>query len=57
MFSNDSQEKGLTLGKEKCEFNKETVEFYGHTFSKHGISPSPEKFKMISELEAPKEPV
>ena len=49
------REKGLTLGKQKCEFNKDELEFYGHTFSKHGVAPSPEKIKMIKELESPKD--
>ncbi|VDI13935.1 Hypothetical predicted protein [Mytilus galloprovincialis] len=36
-------EKGLTLNKKKCEFNKDSLEFYGHIFSSKGISADPRK--------------
>ena len=48
------REKGLTLNKDKCEFNKDSIEFLGHIFSKDGIKPSDNKLKAILDLPAPK---
>ena len=50
------QDCGLTLNHSKCEFNKPTLEFYGHIFSKKGLSPSPDKVKAIQECQAPTNP-
>ena len=47
-------EKGLTLNKEKCEYNKTSLEFLGHIFGQDGIKPSPDKIKTILELPTPK---
>ena len=38
-------DKNLTLQGEKCLFNKEILEFYGHIFGHQGMSPAPEKNK------------
>ena len=32
---------GVTLNKEKCEFNKTSLTFLGHTIDEKGISPDP----------------
>ena len=48
------REQGLTLNKEKCEFNKNSIEFLGHVFSKDGVKPSESKLKTILDLPAPK---
>ena len=32
------REKGLTLNKSKCEYNKDKLEFFDYVFSKDGIS-------------------
>ena len=35
------REKGLTLSKSKCEFNKSSLKFFGHIFSAAGLSADP----------------
>ena len=47
------REKNLTLNREKCKFNKDSVEFFGHVFSKEGISPDPKKVEALQEAEQP----
>nr|XP_054763090.1 uncharacterized protein K02A2.6-like [Lytechinus pictus] len=47
------REKNLTLNRDKCEFNKSSVEFFGHIFSSSGISPSPTKCKSLIEAAPP----
>ena len=44
---------GLTLNKEKCEFNKTQITFFGVVFSKNGISPDPKKVQAIKEAAKP----
>ena len=44
-------EKNLKLNSEKCKFNKDSIEFFGHVFSKEGISPDPFKVKALQEAE------
>ena len=46
-------EKNLTLNKEKCEFNKTQIEFYGYVFSSEGISADPRKVEAIKESDVP----
>ncbi|CAE1289526.1 unnamed protein product [Acanthosepion pharaonis] len=48
------REKGLTLNGSKCEYNKRSLEFLGHTFGNKGISPSSLKIKTILGLPNPK---
>ena len=38
-------EDSLTVNKEKCEFNKRSLVFFGFVFSRKGISPDPRKVK------------
>ena len=45
--------RGLTLNKEKCEFNKEKLTFFGFVFSNNGISPDPVKVEDIKNAPAP----
>ena len=47
------QDKNLTLNKNKCEFTKKKIEFYGHVFSAAGISASPEKVDAIKNMDLP----
>ena len=47
-------ESGLTINAKKCEFNKEKISFFGHVFSKEGISPDPEKVKALQEAKKKK---
>ena len=47
------KEKGLTLNRTKCAFNKTTLEFFGQIFSSNGTSPDPKKVKDIKEAAQP----
>ena len=44
---------GLTLKKEKCEFNKAEIKFFGCIFSKEGMRTDPEKVRAIAEAKEP----
>ena len=48
------REKGLTLNPEKCEFNKSSINFYGHNFSAKGLSPDVAKIDSIVNMPDPK---
>lgn len=41
------------MNKEKCEFKKPQLEYFGHIISEKGISPNPECVRVIKELAAP----
>ena len=47
------QSFGLTINREKCEFGKYEIEFYGHRFTKNGLKPSQEKVKALKECGEP----
>ena len=47
------QSFGLTINKEKCEFGKHEIEFYGHRFTKNGLKPSRDKVKALKECGEP----
>ena len=47
------QDCGLTLGHKKCEFNKESIKFFGVIFSNKGLSPNPDKVEALTKLLAP----
>ncbi len=46
-------DKGLTLNKEKCAFNKDKITFFGFVFTANGISPDPIKVDAIKNAPAP----
>jgi len=46
------QEKGLTLNKQKCEFNKKMLEFVGYIFSENGFSADKKKCETIKNTPA-----
>ena len=48
------QAAGVTLNKEKCEFNKTSLTFLGHSINEKGISPDPHKTAAISKMASPK---
>jgi hypothetical protein len=48
-----ANEKNLRFNGEKCEFDKPNITFYGHVFSKQGISPCPKKIEAIKSLKPP----
>ena len=41
---------GLTANAEKCEFNKPSIEFLGHTVSASGIAPLPDRVVIPTHL-------
>ena len=50
------REKGLTLNKRKCEYNKDSIEFYGFIFGKDGISADEKKINAIKKMPRPTTP-
>ena len=42
-----------TLNGEKIQFKQSQVSFYGHCWSKHGISPDPKKIEALNHMEFP----
>ena len=48
------QAAGVTLNKDKCEFNKTSLTFLGHTIDEKGILPDPQKTEAISKMTSPK---
>ena len=42
-----------TLNSEKIEFKQSQVSFYGHCWSKHGITPDPKKIQALTHMEFP----
>jgi len=44
---------GITFNKDKGEFAKETIQFYGYFFTKDGLKPSPDKVRAIKDCQAP----
>ena len=46
-------ENNLTLNSEKIHFKQTQVSFYGHCWSKHGISPGPKKIQALKHMEFP----
>jgi len=47
------QKAGLTLNREKCQFNKSSFSFLGHIIDSHGISQDPQKTKSITDMSPP----
>ena len=43
----------LTLNLEKIQFKQSQVSFYGHCWSKQGISPDPKKIEALNHMELP----
>ena len=43
----------LTLNLEKIQFKQSQVSFYGHCWSKHGISPDPKEIQALNHMEFP----
>ena len=50
-FIEKSMSNNLTLNSEKIQFKKFQVSFYGHCWSKHGISPDPKKIQELNHME------
>ena len=52
-FMEKCMENNLTLNLEKIQFKQSQVSFYGHSWSKHGISPDPKKIQALKHMEFP----
>ena len=46
-------ENNITLIIEKCEFDKESMEYYGSIFSRDGMKPSPNKINALKNAVHP----
>ena len=44
------EEYGITLREEKCHLGVQEVKWFGMIYSKHGMSPDPEKVKIIKKM-------
>ena len=49
-----AKDHGITFNRGKCQFEKEEIELFGHTFTKDGLKPSPDKVRAIKECVIPK---
>ena len=52
-FMEKCMSNNLTLNSEKIKFKQSQVSFYGHCWSKHGISPDPKKIDALNHMEFP----
>ena len=52
-FMEKCMSKNLTLNSEKIQFKQSQVDFYGHCWSKHGITPDPKKIQALTHMEFP----
>ena len=52
-FMEKCMENNLTLNSEKIQFKQTQVSFYGHYWSKHGMSPDPKKIQALKHMEFP----
>ena len=50
-FMEKCMENNITLNSEKIQFRQTQVSFYGHCWSKHGISPDPKKIRALKHME------
>ena len=52
-FMEKCMENNLTLNAEKIQFKQSQVSFYGHIWSKNGISPDPKMIQALKHMEFP----
>ena len=52
-FMEKCMENNLTLNSEEVQFKQTQVSFYGHSWSKHGISPDTKKIQALKHMEFP----
>ena len=52
-FMEKCMSNNLTLNSEKIQFKQSQVSFYGHCWSKKGISPDPKMIKALNHMEFP----
>ena len=49
-----AKDHGITFNREKCQFGRAEIEFFGHIFTKDGLKPSPDKVRAVKECGVPK---
>ena len=49
-------QSGLIINPQKCEFNKPSIEFFSHIFSKDGIAPAPSKVQALRDAPEQRNP-
>ena len=54
-FMEKCMNNNLTLNSEKIQFKQSQVSFYGHCWSKHGITPDPKKIQALAHMEFPQD--
>ena len=54
-FMEKCMSNNLTLNSEMIQFKQTQVSFYGHCWSKHGISPDSKKIQVMNHMEFPPE--
>ena len=54
-FLQVTKDKGLRLSKDKIQFKKTEVSFFGHRWSKDGLSPDPKKIQSIINMDFPED--
>ena len=54
-FLQVTKDKGLCLNKDKIQFKKTEVSFFGHRWSKDGLSPDPKKIQSIINMDFPED--
>ncbi|KAJ1093273.1 hypothetical protein NDU88_006378, partial [Pleurodeles waltl] len=47
------QDSGLTLHRQKCEFLRDRIQFFGYMFSENGVAPDPAKVNDIKDASPP----
>ena len=52
-FMKKCMSSNLALNSEKIQFKQSQVSFYGHCWSKHGITPDPKKIQALTHMEFP----
>ena len=55
LFLETTRINGLRLNKEKLQFKREEVSFFGHTWNSTGISPDPKKINSILRMKFPED--
>ena len=48
-----AKDNGITFNREKCQFGREQVEFFGHALTKDGLKSLPDKVRAIKECATP----